>query len=250
MIYVVGDIHGHLDQLERALALIEADGGPGAQIVFLGDFVDRGPDSRGVIQRLIEAQAAGKPWRAVLGNHDRMFARFVRDGRVADPNVLSGKTWLHPNLGGMATLASYMGEVAAPDAPRGDPGRARDVAGLVAAACHAVPDAHLDFVETLPVYLESADHIYVHAGIRPGVPMPQQDEDDLVWIREGFLEDTRDHGRLVVHGHTALDHPAHYGNRVNLDGGTGYGRPLHPALIDGREVWLLTDDGRRPLTPV
>ena len=78
-IYAVGDIHGYLDQLDRALALIQADGGPDAQIVFVGDYTDRGPDSRGVIQRLLDGVNAGRPWHVLRGNHDRMFTRFVRD---------------------------------------------------------------------------------------------------------------------------------------------------------------------------
>ena len=118
-----------------------------------------------------------------------------------------------------------------------------------ARAKDAVPQSHLDFLDANPLTFETEDLLFVHAGIRPGVPIKDQDVEDLLWIRQGWLEDTRDHGKLVVHGHTALDHPQHHGNRVNLDGGAGYGRPLIPAAFDGRNAWLLTPSGRVPLRP-
>lgn len=238
-IYAVGDIHGHLDELERALALIAADGGPEADVVFLGDLVDRGPDSRGVIDRLIAGQAAGRPWRVLRGNHDDMFRRFLSEGVINHAQVKSGLPWTHRRLGGFETLASY-GIAADPDTPRRD---------IVKAALAAVPPAHRDFLDSLPHRLEWGDLLFVHAGICPGVPLAQQDPSDLIWIREPFLSDRRPHPWLVVHGHTALEHPQHFGNRIDLDGGAGYGRPIHPAVFEGRECWLLTERGRVPLVP-
>lgn len=91
--------------------------------------------------------------------------------------------------------------------------------------------------------------MFVHAGVRPGVPLDAQVEDDLVWIRSPFLEDTRNHGALIVHGHTALDAATHHGNRVNLDTGAGYGRPITAAIFEGRDAFILTDEGRVPLRP-
>ena len=257
-IYAVGDIHGHSEQLDRALALIDADGGPDAQIVFLGDYTDRGPDSRGVIQRLIDGVAAGRPWHVLRGNHDRMFTRFVRDGTSTDPMIASGKGWLHTALGGPMTLSSY-GALDGFHHPDGggdallrnglDPIPAQYRDQLVTLAQDAVPSAHLDFLEACALTHVTNDLLFVHAGIRPGVPLDAQSEEDLIWIRDGWLDDTRDHGRLVVHGHTALDHPQHHGNRVNLDGGAGYGRTLVPAVFEGRDVWTLADKGRVPLVP-
>ncbi|WP_370302073.1 metallophosphoesterase family protein [Pseudooceanicola sp.] len=236
-IYAIGDIHGQLAFLEQALAWIEADGGPDAEIVFLGDLVDRGPESRAVIERLIAGQAAGRRWTVVKGNHDRMFSRFLSDGTLHDDQVKSGIGWLHPRLGGAATLASY-GVTEA---------ETRPFAEVLEQARQAVPATHRNFLETLPVYEERAELLFVHAGIRPGVALAEQAEDDLVWIRTGFLDDTRPHPWLVVHGHTALDVPCHHGNRVNLDGGAGYGRPIYPAVFEGREVWLLDEGGRMSL---
>lgn len=252
-IYAVGDIHGAAHQLTRALRLIEADGGPDAPIVFLGDYVDRGPDSRAVLQTLIDGQAEGRPWVCIKGNHDRLFERFLGRGEVFDPLIRSGKAWVQRRLGGLDTLASY-GDVDGFDDlldlslyDNAD-ALADQVAALHARLAPQVPDAHRDFLVNLPLYHEVPGLVFAHAGIYPGLPLDRQQEDDLIWIREPFLSDTRDHGALVVHGHTVLDRPQHYGNRVNLDGGAGYGRLLVPAVFDDSGVHILTEKGRWPLT--
>jgi serine/threonine protein phosphatase 1 len=125
----------------------------------------------------------------------------------------------------------------------------RPLAPLHAEAVEAVPQTHRDFLEGRPTWLQRGEIVFVHAGIRPGIPMEAQQETDLVWIRTGFLDDSRDHGFLVVHGHTALDRATHYGNRVNIDSSAAYGGPLTAVVIEGRQVWLLTDHGRIPLQP-
>lgn len=236
MLYAIGDIHGYADQLDHALALIEADGGRDAPHVFLGDLVDRGPDSRGVVERLMSGQDKGRDWTVLFGNHDRMFLNFVTRGIEHDPAIKSGKGWLHPALGGPTTLASYSVE-------------AEDSATALDEARAAVPQLHLDWISTLPRWHRAAGHLFVHAGLRPGIPVEDQAENDLIWIRDGWLDDPRDHGEMVVHGHTALDHPRHEGNRINLDGGAGYRRPLMPAVFDGNDWHLLTDAGRELLWP-
>ena len=121
--------------------------------------------------------------------------------------------------------------------------RAISIAGTRVVCAGAV----WSLIAALPRWHRAAGHLFVHAGIRPGIAIEDQAEDDLVWIREGWLEDTRDHGQMVVHGHTALDAPQHHGNRINLDGGAAYGRPLVPAVLDGGEWFLLDEDGRSPL---
>lgn len=231
-IYALGDIHGQKAQLDRALALIEADGGRDALLVVLGDLVDRGPDSRGVIDTLMAGQAAGRDWTVLQGNHDQLFLDYLELGRTFSPLMKSGRSWLAPMVGGLATLASY--GVTEPDC---DATRA------------AVPDEHAAFLRALPRLHQVGELLFVHAGIDPRLPLEWQDPDELIWIREPFLTHTDPLPWLVVHGHTAIDHPAHHGNRVNLDGGAGHGRPLIPAVIDGRDVWLLTDAGRVPLRP-
>lgn len=237
--YAIGDIHGHLALLQGVHALIARDmqdHGP-APIVHVGDLVDRGPDSRGVVEYLRAGLAGGQDWVVLKGNHDRMFTRFLRDPHEAEPGLRAELSWLHPRLGGAATLASY-GVRSAGDRP---------VAPVHADACLAVPQAHRDFLDSRPTWHRVGEAVFVHAGIRPGIAMPDQAETDLVWIRAGFLDDPRDHGALIVHGHTAIDTPTHYGNRVNIDSSAAYGGPLTAVAIEGRDVFLLTPDGRQPL---
>ena len=231
-IYAIGDIHGYIDQLDNALRLIDADGGPDAHIVFVGDYTDRGPDSKAVVQKLIDGHAAGRNWTILRGNHDRMFCRFVESGIEHDERIKSGKSWMHPALGGPTTLASYGVE-----GEEGDntlPSRARA----------AVPAEHIEFLKSRPLWFETDELLFVHAGVKPGVAMDKQDEDDLIWIREGFLDYEGTHPKLIVHGHTALEEPTHFGNRIDIDTGAGYGRPLVPCVFEGTECYALTDKGR------
>lgn len=240
-LYAIGDIHGQLGLLKAAHDRISADmarHGPGT-VVHVGDLVDRGPDSRGVIAFLRDGIARGETWVVLKGNHDRMFTRFLRDPHEPEPGLRSELGWLHPRLGGGATLASY-GVRNAADRP---------IAPVHAEALAAVPPGDRDFLQSLPTLHRQGEAVFVHAGIRPGLPLADQTEDDLVWIRSPFLEDRRDHGALVVHGHTALDAPHHYGNRVNIDSGAAYGGPLSAVAIEGRRVFLLDDVGRIELLP-
>ncbi|WP_025051938.1 metallophosphoesterase family protein [Sulfitobacter noctilucae] len=238
-IYAIGDIHGQLTELEHALARIEADGGADARIVFLGDYTDRGPDSRGVIDRLVDGQAQGRNWSFIMGNHDRMFSWFMEDYPRHEAYLPTELYWLHARLGGDTTLASYGVEF---------DGRTRmlDVHRMALAA---VPDTHLAFLRSLSLSIQTEDLFFVHAGIRPGVPLDDQDEEDLIWIRKEFHEVTAPHPKLIVHGHTPVEQATHYGNRVNLDSGAGYGKPLTVAVFEGQNCWLLTDQGRVQLAP-
>lgn len=236
-IYAVGDIHGYRVALEEALARIDDDpGAPDAPVVFLGDLVDRGPDSRGVIDLLIRGLAEGRPWIVLKGNHDRLFERFLDHGAEHDPRILSGRGWLTPQLGGPATLASY--GIKADDRPPLE---------VLAEAREAVPASHLQFLRARPLWHMAGGLLFVHAGIRPGVPLEEQTEDDLLWIRDPFLDHARAFPWLVVHGHTAIEYPRHYGNRVNLDGGAGWGRDLMPAVFEGDDAFLLGPRGRVPM---
>ena len=242
-LYAIGDIHGQVGKLDAAHAEIRADrdrtGDDDALVIHLGDLVDRGPDSRSVIEYLMDVIGRGEPWKVLKGNHDRMFADFVRAAKE-DPRLVVGQSYLHPGLGGPATLQSY-GVI------KGLLMRDRDVADRAAAA---VPDAHVAFIEKLPLFHRTDDLLFVHAGIRPGLPLEDQVEDDLLWIREGFLDDDTDHGFLVVHGHTPVDEPTHYGNRVALDTGAGFGGPLTVAVFEAGEVHILRDGAREALTPI
>ena len=241
--YAIGDVHGQRAKLARAHALIEADrartGDADAPVVHLGDLVDRGPDSAGVLSDVIAGVGAGRPWLFVLGNHDRLFRMFLDDPRAEDPRLRADLSWLHPNLGGAATLASY-GVADAADRP---------VEVVHAEAVERVPGEHRAFLAGLPLWHERGELLLVHAGILPDMPMHLQEEDDLVWIRREFLDHTDPHPGLVVHGHTVVEEATHFGNRVDLDSGAGHGGPLTAAVFEGREAWVLTEDGREPLRP-
>ena len=261
MFYALGDIHGQKAQLDRALALIENDGGAGAEIFFVGDLVDRGPDSRAVIQMIMDGQNAGKPWSCILGNHDYMFHQFVQTGRVLHSEIKSSKSWLHQRLGGVTTLASYMRdqEIDHPDwvswdhaIEHGlDPASPSFLTALSQTAQKVIPSNHLDWIASLPLFVEAPDnHMIVHAGIRPGVAMRDQTHSDLTWIRDGWLDDCTPHEFMFVHGHTALEFPQHHGNRINIDGGAAFGRPLVPCGFDGKNWFTLDETGRSSLRPV
>lgn len=241
--YAIGDIHGHIGPLRAAHARIAEDrrrcGGDDAPVVHIGDLVDRGPDSAGVIAHLAEGIDAGRPWIVLRGNHDRMFTGFLNDHRYHDSGLRPDMGWLHPRLGGVATLASYGVDASAPRPPR----------DLHAEAVRKVPARHRALLAAAPLWHLRGEVLFVHAGIYPGVDLRDQTEDDLVWIRTPFLEDTRDHGALVVHGHTALDRATHFGNRVDIDSSMAYGGHLTAVVIEGRRVWELTDTGRAPLEP-
>ncbi|MGR3616290.1 MAG: metallophosphoesterase family protein [Paracoccaceae bacterium] len=236
-IYAIGDIHGQLEMLRQALALIDADGGQDARVVFLGDYVDRGPNSRGVVQLLMDGVAQGRNWNCILGNHDRMFTMFMEDYPRQDKQLLVGYHWLHEKLGGVETLASYGVEVA----------EGMRTFEVHAVAKEQVPDSHIEFLRGLATSYETDELLFVHAGIVPGVPLCEQRDNDLIWIRGPFLNDERPHPWLVVHGHTPVKAAEHQGNRVNLDSGAGYGRPLSVARFDGTECTLLTESGPVPL---
>ena len=230
-IFAVGDIHGQVQELDRVLTYISNDAEAGAPIVFLGDYVDRGPDSKAVIEALIQLRKSGQEIVTLKGNHEALMMDFL-DGH-GDLQA-QGYNWLAENIGGRKTLESYGVNC----------GVRRSVEAIRKDALKAIPNEHLDFLRDLELMCVTDDHVFVHAGIRPGVPLEQQVEQDLIWIRGAFLDDPRDHGHLVVHGHTPTEFVDFPGNRLNLDGGAGFGRPLIAALLKGRDVWTLNAMGR------
>ena len=240
-LYAIGDVHGHLDLLCDALDRIDADrarmGDPAAPVVQIGDLVDRGPDSRGVVQYLMDLSARDPRMTVLRGNHDNIFALFLQSPPRIDPRLRKELSWLHPRLGGRETLASYGID---PDLPPEE---------LHTAARRAVPQAHRAFLGALPLSIRLDDCLLVHAGIRPGLSLEAQDPEDLYWIRHEFLDDRRNHGALVVHGHTPVDKVEHHGNRLAIDTGAAYGGPLSAVVVEGRQVFLLTPDGRQEIRP-
>ena len=236
-IYAIGDIHGHLDKLEEAITNIDRDGGKDAHVIFLGDLVDRGPDSKAVIDFAMNGLAQGRNWTVLTGNHDRMFRYFLEPSPRVDMRLRPELFWLHERLGGMDTLASY-GLEFSPEARLSE---------IHAAARAAVPQTHADFLSSLPYYALHGELLFVHAGIKPGVALEDQSNDDLCWIRDEFLSFEAKHPWLVVHGHTPIERPTHFGNRVNLDSGAGYGHTLSVGVFEAGQVWALSKDGRSSL---
>lgn len=246
-IYAIGDIHGQIGMLDAALARIEADGGdtgPGGadEVIFLGDLVDRGPAARQVLERLIAGRAEGRRWSVIRGNHDTMFLRFLRNGELNDPAIKSGNGWTHYTLGGCATLESYGVDTA----------MERPIEDLLRQAQALVPAEHRAFLEGLPLYLRRPGLLFVHAGIRPGVALEDQAEQDLIWIRDDFYAEEGPLPWLVVHGHTIVSSPTHFGNRIDIDTGAGANptpRYLSVAAFEGTDCFIVTDEGRQPLLP-
>lgn len=241
LIYAVGDVHGDLSQLVEAHRRIQQDvqlnEAQAYKVVHIGDLVDRREDSRGVLDFLIKGQARGEPWVVLKGNHDRLFQWFLEDPNRVDTRLRSDYSWLHERMGGRETLQSYGVEVPLEF----------DLAELHKAAVDAVPENHLVFLRSLPLSFETEDFYFCHAGIRPGIPLDKQAEDDLLWVRKGFHDYEASHPKTVVHGHTPVDEVTHYGNRINIDTGAAWGKELSTICIDGNSVFLLETAGRKPL---
>ncbi len=201
--YAIGDIHGALQKLERLIARCEEHaGGRARKYVFLGDYIDRGPQSADVIRFLVALQAKmPSDVVALMGNHEAMLLAVI-DG------AMPVEDWLWQ--GGAATLQSY------------------DVADV-----GELPRDHVAWLRALPLIYDDSRRFFVHAGIDPQVPLDAQHEFDLLWIREPFLTDGRDYGRLIVHGHTPLGSgvPDLLSNRLNLDTGAVFGGPLTAAVF-------------------
>ncbi len=238
-VYAIGDIHGDLDQLRAVHNFIDADISAhkvtDPVIIHIGDLVDRRPDSKGVIDYLIKGMAQGKPWVVLKGNHDRMFAVFLRDPFAADPILRPDYTWLHPRLGGRETLLSY-GVEYLEDKP---------LEQLHAETLAAVPDTHLQFLEGLPNVWQNQQYFFCHAGVKSGVPLDQQVEDDLIWIRAPFHIWAEPYAKIIIHGHTPIDQVTHYGNRINIDTGAAYGKRLSAIVLGETDVWQVMAEGRQ-----
>lgn len=205
-VYAIGDVHGRLDLLLAIEKQIVSDAGRYGDsekaIVLLGDVIDRGPDSAGVIDHLLDAPPAGFRRFVLAGNHETAMLGFL-DSLGRDD------FWLH--IGGDQTLRSY----GVDPLPRNS-GR-RDRQRLAAAALASIPQEHIDFLRRLPISLTWQRYLFVHAGIRPNVPLDQQTESDLQEIRDEFIMSTADHEFVVVHGHTPAMRPTLLPNRIAVD---------------------------------
>ena len=225
-IYAVGDIHGRADLLSKLFARIDDDLKARPTIdsvqIFLGDYIDRGPNSRQVIDLLIARQRL----RDVLflkGNHEDCALRFL-----SDPTVLPA--W--QSIGGVHTLLSYGVMPARSD----DPESQHKVS---TALREAMPDSHRRFIGSLVLSFTCGDFFFVHAGVRPGIPLQKQSQRDLLWIRDDFLLHEEDFGTVVVHGHTPVYKPEIRSNRINIDTGAYATGQLTCLVLEGDSVTFL-----------
>lgn len=222
-VYAIGDVHGYRPQLATLLGSIrdDIDAAPPAHrplIIFLGDYVDRGPDSRGVIEAVLALeQDPAVEVVALRGNHEAALERFLADPAFAPQWV---RNW------GLETLASYS-VTCGPD----------DTSAVLRERFAAVfPETHRALLRRLQNSVTVGDYLFVHAGVRPGVPLDQQDEQDLIWIRFEFLNSDDDFGKVVVHGHTPSAEPELRANRIGIDTGVYIRGVLTAVRLDGESV--------------
>lgn len=225
-VYAVGDVHGRLDRLlmlDTAIRRDMAERGRcrEAVMIFLGDYIDRGPDSRGVINVLAKRRFGGLKTRFLLGNHEDALMSFLED-----PNI--GPVWL--TYGGMATLESYGVKLPAERADR--------MQELSAILRDTIPADHIAFFRSLELFIEIGGFLFVHAGVRPGRDLDRQSRNDLLTIREPFMS-ARTLPWRVVHGHTVLEQAEFRPARISLDTGAYATGQLSCAVIEGDEAVLL-----------
>lgn len=227
-VYAIGDIHGRLDLLEALLARIEQDAASapgGATLLFLGDLMDRGPHSAQVVERLrlLASERAPGTTRFLAGNHEEVFLTTLAGDEKALRFFLK--------IGGRETILSYG---MAPETYRD-----LDYPELLAAFRQLVPQAHIDFVAGFEEMILLGDYAFVHAGIRPELPLDEQTPKDLRWIRDGFLDFTGTLDKVVVHGHTITDHPVLLPHRIGLDTGAYASGTLTAMAFEADRRWLL-----------
>ncbi|HEU0044548.1 metallophosphoesterase [Sphingomonas sp.] len=227
-IYAIGDVHGRLDLLEELLAQIKGDIAerPSAAnfVVLLGDLIDRGPASAQVIERLLNVADVPAKFSYIMGNHEEIFLRALS----AEPGV--AYDWL--TFGGDACVESYGLNPATLNAM---PEQA--IADLLT---ETIPVRHIEFVRGFVDTVRSGDYLFVHAGIRPGVAIEEQLPHDLRWIRSSFLRDNKDHGVMVIHGHTITDEVDEHSNRIGIDTGAYRTGLLTALALEDDQRWTLS----------
>jgi serine/threonine protein phosphatase 1 len=229
-VYAIGDVHGRADLLDRILSQIDThlSRNPVSRPieVFLGDYVDRGPDSCRVIELLIRRREKHETI-CLKGNHETYLLEFLKDPKVFD---------IWREYGGLETLLSY--GVSPPLSP--DPAERKQLARSFA---KILPKDHLRFFSRLKTKFTCGDFLFVHAGVQPGVPLDRQKEEHLLWIRDDFLRADNDFGKYIVHGHTPVEEPDIRPNRVNIDTGAFKTGRLTCLIIEGEEMQVIPQNG-------
>lgn len=228
--YVVGDIHGRLDLLDKLLEQIHRDIAERPKcktsLVFVGDLIDRGPSSAQVVERLRTYRHEGVRAVFLLGNHEEVLLRIL----TGETGLLTKWRW----FGGTQCLESYGIDTSTL--------KMVDEATALERIRKAIPEEHVAFIRSFVDTCRFGDYLFVHAGIRPGVPVDQQQQSDLRWIREPFLLDETNHGFVVVHGHTIHPQVDEQPNRIGIDTGAFRTGVLTSLAIEGTERWTLDTD--------
>jgi serine/threonine protein phosphatase 1 len=209
-LYAIGDIHGSLGSLERLMEKINPDLQQD-QLLFVGDYIDRGPHSKGVVDYIIHLKNLAPPGQVIClkGNHEAMLLDFL-EGRRKDLFLFNG---------GDSTLADYWG-------------------GSWMAKDLVLPLDHQQFYQELQLFHETADYIFVHGGLKPGVELADQQEEDLLWIRGEFITSQEDFGRRVIFGHTPFEQPLIMPNKIGIDTGAVYGNFLTALKLPEEEFFF------------
>ncbi len=227
-IYAIGDIHGRADLFAQLLDMIGADNGARdhlpSQIILLGDLIDRGPHSRQVIEGAMRMAHSDAPIRFLKGNHEEVFVAAAR----GDSQALR----FFCRIGGRETILSYGLEEEDYDR--------MDIRALSDWVMHAIPRDHVDFIDGFEDMIEAGDYLFVHAGIRPDVPLADQKPRDLRWIRQKFLHHKAHHGKVVVHGHTITGDVDEQVNRIGIDTGAYRSGMLTAIGLEGVDRWYLS----------
>ena len=227
-VYAIGDVHGRNDLLKELLRkIIEDDHARGkakTKIILLGDLIDRGPDSAGVIETAMELKAWKSNTRFLMGNHEEVFLDAIKSD---DPKV----TRFFIRIGGEETILSY--PITRKEYLK------LDMQQLSDRLPDLVPKKHIKFIESFDDQVTVGDYVFVHAGIRPGVPLKDQKTKDLRWIRSGFLDHKGDLDKVVVFGHTIFDDVQERGSRIGIDTGAYDSGVLTAIGLEGGERWYL-----------
>jgi len=225
-IYAIGDVHGCVAELNELYRMILDHEGsrppvPRTHILFLGDIVDRGPDSRGALEWIDRLRRERPGVSSLFGNHEEMLIR------ACDRDALSLGGWLRN--GGDEAVASF----------GLSPFDGDDIGGFIERLRAAMSPEWIEWVRRWPLTATSGDYFFCHAGVRPGVALRKQQRRDLLWIREEFLDDPRDHGAMIVHGHTVSPRVELMGNRIGVDTGAYRTGVLSAVCLDGAKVDVL-----------
>ncbi len=227
-LYVIADIHGRDDLLNKLIKAIGKDAGKHEAerciLVTLGDYIDRGWDSQKVIDTLLHLPLKKFETRHLKGNHEDLFLQFLKD-----PN--EGVLWVEN--GGWATLLSYG------FAPDELPETLEDLVVVRDKLLERMPASHVEFFKSLKVHYQLGDYYFVHAGVNPNVSLEQQQVEDMIWIRQEFLNSKKNFGKIIVHGHSIVKTPEVHENRIALDTGAFHTGKLTCLVLNGESRYFL-----------